>query len=138
MLFRSLTFWKNPKSVNRRVARWFAILQDYNLQIKHVPGKLHAAADMLSRPPSEDKGEKDNADLTLLPPQIFVRTTNSPWDRLLQDICEAQLRHRSLMEDWKRSKEVTQDNQVAIISFRFMLTFRPMLASCTFHSSPLL
>ena len=26
----------------------------------------------------------------------------------------------------------------AIISFRFMLTFRPMLASCTFHSSPLL
>ena len=107
----NLTFWKNPKSVNRRVARWFAILQDYNLQIKHVPGKLHAAADMLSRPPSEDKGEKDNADLTLLPPQIFVRTTDSPWDQLLQDIIETQHRHRPLMEDWKRSKEVAQDDQ---------------------------
>ena len=63
----NLTFWKNPKSINRRVARWFAILQDYNLQIKHVPGKLHAAADMLSRPPSADKGENDNTNLTLLP-----------------------------------------------------------------------
>ena len=66
---------------------------------------------MLSRPPSEDKGEKDNADLTLLPPQIFVRTADLPWDRLLQDVNEAQNRHRSLMEDWKQSKEVTQDDQ---------------------------
>jgi hypothetical protein len=45
----NLTFWKNPRKVNRRVARWFATLQDYNLRIKHVPGKLHAAPDMLSR-----------------------------------------------------------------------------------------
>ena len=45
----NLTFWKNPRKVNRRVARWFTTLQDYNLQIKHVPGKLHTASDMLSR-----------------------------------------------------------------------------------------
>ena len=44
----NLTFWKNSRKVNRRVARWFATLQDYNLKIKHVPGKLHAAPDMLS------------------------------------------------------------------------------------------
>ena len=105
----NLTFWKIPKSVNRRVARWFAFLQDYNLQIKHVPGKLHAAADMLSRPPSADKGENDNLDLTLLPPQIFVRTADAPWERLLQELKEAQDRHRPLMEDWKRSREVTKD-----------------------------
>ena len=107
----NLTFWKNPKSVNRRVARWFAILQDYNLQIKHVPGKLHAAADMLSRPPSEDKGEKDNADLTLLPPQMFIGATDSPWDHLLQDITEAQDRHHPLMKDWEQSRGVVRDDQ---------------------------
>ena len=66
---------------------------------------------MLSRPPSGDKGEKDNADLTLLPPQIFIRTADTPWDQLLQDIVEAQDRHRSLMEDWTRSKEVVRDEQ---------------------------
>jgi hypothetical protein len=64
----NLAFWKNPKKVNRRVARWFATLQNYHLHIKHVPGKQHAAPDMLFRCPDADKGEQDNLDLTLLPP----------------------------------------------------------------------
>ena len=53
-------------------------LQDYNLVIKHVPGKIHAAADMLSRPPGVDKGEDDNTDVTLLPEPIFVRLADKP------------------------------------------------------------
>ena len=69
----NLTFWKNPRKVNRRVARWFSFLQDYNLVIKHVPGKLHAGPDMLSRPPNADKGEDDNTDVTLIPPEAFIR-----------------------------------------------------------------
>jgi hypothetical protein len=73
----NLTFWKNPRKVNQRVARWFATLQDYNLRIKHVPGKLHAAPDMLSRPPNADKGEEDNQDVTLLPSELFIRLTMS-------------------------------------------------------------
>ena len=71
----NLTFWKNPRKVNRRVARWFATLQDYNLLIKHVLGKLHAAPNMLSRPPGTDKGELDNQDVTLLPSNSFIRLT---------------------------------------------------------------
>ena len=70
----NLTFWKNPRKVNRRVARWFSFLQDYNLVIKHVPGKLHAGPDMLSRPPNANKGEDDNTDVTLIPPEEFIRT----------------------------------------------------------------
>ena len=71
----NLMFWKNPRKVNRRVVRRFATLQDYNLLIKHIPGKLHAAPDMLSRPPGTDKGELDNQDVTLLPPNSFIRLT---------------------------------------------------------------
>ena len=70
----NLTFWKNPRKVNRQVARWFSFLQDYNLVIKHVPGKLHAGPDMLSRPPNTDRGEEDNTDVTLIPPEAFIRT----------------------------------------------------------------
>ena len=70
----NLTFWKNPRKVNRQVARWFSFLQDYNLVIKHVPGKLHAGPDMLSRPPNTDKGEDDNTDVTLIPSEAFIRT----------------------------------------------------------------
>ena len=83
----NLTFWKNPQNVNYRVARWFAFLQDYNLVIQHVPGKLHVAADMLSHPLAEDKGENDNTDLTLLPPSIFINNMyllNSDWTELEQ------------------------------------------------------
>jgi hypothetical protein len=99
----NLTFWKNPKKVNRRVARWFATLQDYNLQIKHVPGKLHAAPDMLSRPPNADKGDEDNQNLTLLPSQLFIRSMTDPaldWEALKREIQKAQRRHPLLIKDW--------------------------------------
>jgi hypothetical protein len=98
----NLTFWKNPHKVNRRVARWFATLQDYNLLIKHVPGKLHAAPDMLSRRPDADKGDEDNQDLTLLPPELFVRLTTEPeeeWMDLEKRVGEAQKRFRSLHQE---------------------------------------
>ena len=92
----NLTFWKNPQNVNRRVAHWFAFLQDYNLIIKHVPGKLHAAADMLSQPPVLDKGETDNSNLTLLPPSLFINAVHAidgPWSNLRQKLIDQQQLH---------------------------------------------
>jgi hypothetical protein len=110
----NLTFWKNPKTVNHRVARWFNILQDYNLQIKHIPGKLHAAADMLSRPPTSDKGENDNWDLTLLPPHLFIRMINEQldsWTELLEIIKASQEKWRKVMIRWREdlSLELKED-----------------------------
>jgi hypothetical protein len=69
----NLLYWKNPKNINRRVARWLTTLQDYNFTIKHVPGKIHAAADMLSRPPGVDMGTLDNQDVVVLPERLFTR-----------------------------------------------------------------
>jgi hypothetical protein len=68
----NLTYWKEPRKVSRKVARWFAELQDYNIRIQHVPGKIHATADMLSRPPGVDKGDRDNEDVTMLPSALFI------------------------------------------------------------------
>jgi RNase H-like domain found in reverse transcriptase/Reverse transcriptase (RNA-dependent DNA polymerase)/Integrase zinc binding domain/Chromo (CHRromatin Organisation MOdifier) domain len=101
----NLTFWKNPRKVNRRVARWFATLQDYNLRIKHVPGKLHAAPDMLSRRPDANKGEEDNQDLTLLPAKLFVRLTTEPskdWMDMEKQIARLQQRHHHILQKWER------------------------------------
>ena len=100
----NLTFWKNPCKVNRRVAHWFATLQDYNLRIKHVPGKLHAAADMLSRPPDADKGDEDNQNLTLLPLDIFIQLMTKPpedWVELERTIGRRQKDFSQLIEKWK-------------------------------------
>jgi RNase H-like domain found in reverse transcriptase/Integrase zinc binding domain len=106
----NLTFWKNPQKVNRRVARWFAMLQDYNLLIKHVPGKLHVAPDMLSRPPGTDKGELDNQDVTLLPPDSFIRLTLEEDQEIIdleRNIVAAQKKHPKLLEHWRRTKQVS-------------------------------
>ena len=100
----NLTYWKTPRTINRRVARWFTELQDYNLIIKHVPGKIHAAADMLSRPPGVDKGEDDNTDITLLPEPVFVRLADEPdpkWISIEEQVQQEQQRQPQLMKEWR-------------------------------------
>src|SRR5882757_9259497 len=76
----NLTFWKHPRKVNRRVARWYGELQDYWFKIKHVPGKTHTAADFLSRPFIDNKGERDNEDVVVLPPKLFVNSAIQVFD----------------------------------------------------------
>ena len=81
-------------------------LQDYNLIFKHVPGKLHAAPDMLSRPPGANHGEEDNQNVTLIPPESFIRMTrdDSPTRvQLEKDIAQAQEEHLALMEAWQEA-----------------------------------
>ena len=105
----NLTFWKIPRKVNRRVARWFATLQDYNLIFKHVPGKLHAAPDMLSRPPGASRGEEDNQNVTLIPPESFIRIArddSAARTQLERDITQAQEEHLTLMQAWQKTGRV--------------------------------
>ena len=73
----NLLYWKSPRKLNRRMARWHADLQDYNFQIVHVVGRTHAAADALSRPPGVDQGKEDNQEVVLIPKGAFVRAMDS-------------------------------------------------------------
>jgi hypothetical protein len=111
----NLTFWKSPRKVNRRVARWFAELQEYHLKIQHMPGKLHTSADLLSRPPGVDRGETDNQDVTLLNPDAFIglTTTEDPkdeWWELEQQIGRAQRKHPAEIMQWIKRHQATKDH----------------------------
>ncbi len=44
-----LTFLYKMKKNNQRLTRWSLFLQEYNLDVKHLPGKQNLAADALSR-----------------------------------------------------------------------------------------
>ena len=68
----NLQYWKAPKDLNRRTARWHADLQEYDYEIKHISGKINTPADALSRPPDVDQGEQDNKNVTVIPPHKFV------------------------------------------------------------------
>jgi len=44
----NLTYWKFPQNLNRHTARWHANLQEYDFEIKHIPGNTNIPADALS------------------------------------------------------------------------------------------
>jgi hypothetical protein len=55
-----LLHWKSPRKLNRSTTRWHEELQDYNFKLHHISGKLHTAAEALSRPSGADEGKDDN------------------------------------------------------------------------------
>src|SRR5712675_3006607 len=109
----NLTFWKHPRKVNRRVARWFAELQDYDFEIKHAPGKTHTAADFLSRPFTNDRGEQDHEDVIVLPPRLFANSAIQVFDidsifgELDEAIVNTQDQDLPLMKAWQREHNAT-------------------------------
>src|SRR6266550_4311458 len=73
----NLQYWKSPRNLNRRTARWHADLQEYDYEIQHVPGKYNTPADALSRPPGVDQGKEDNQGVTILTPKRFINATST-------------------------------------------------------------
>ena len=86
----NLLHWKLLQKVNWQVAQWFSDLQDFNLIFKHVPGKIHAAPNMLSWLPEVDKGGHDNEAVTLIPERLFIKTIIATSSAILSQVQAAQ------------------------------------------------
>ena len=54
----NLQYWKEPQKINRRIAREVVELSEYNIKLKNIPGRENGRADMPSRRPDYDQGEK--------------------------------------------------------------------------------
>ena len=65
----NLQYWKSPRNLNCRTARWHADLQEYDFQIKYILGKTNIPSNFLSQPPTADRGKDDNQGITILPPE---------------------------------------------------------------------
>src|SRR5580692_6143371 len=86
----NLKYFKSPKKVTPRQARWMNHLADYNFIIHHLPGKQNTIADLLSQRKDLERG-MNNAYTTVLPDNLFLRTTYLPNDnqkrrQILQNI----------------------------------------------------
>ena len=68
---KNLTYWKAPKKLTGRTARWHEKLQDYNFKITHISGKTNTPADALSRPNGWDIQELTK-EMSLIPPEAFL------------------------------------------------------------------
>jgi hypothetical protein len=81
----NLQYWKSPKNLNRRTARWHADLQEYDFEIQHIPGKTNITADVLSRPPGVDQREGDNQQVTMLPSAKFIKAATTKKPTLMEE-----------------------------------------------------
>jgi transposase InsO family protein len=68
---KNLEYFREPQKLNRRQARWYTELAEYNFKLLHKPGRLNIVADALSRRDETEKGVNDNTDVTLLHEERF-------------------------------------------------------------------
>ena len=73
----NLQYWKEPRKINRRVAREFQELSEYEFTLKHIPGTSNMRADALSRRTNQNEGKEDNNNVTVLPSEVFANATYS-------------------------------------------------------------
>ncbi len=71
----NLQYWKEPRKINRRVAREFQELSEYNFTLRHIPGTTNTRADALSRRSNNGEAKEDNNDVIVLPNEVFANTT---------------------------------------------------------------
>ena len=71
----NLQYWKEPRKINQRVAHKFLELSEYDFILKHVPGCHNGCADALSRRADHGTREDNNNNVTVLPTERFMCTT---------------------------------------------------------------
>ena len=95
----ALTFLRTCKFTNARLTRWILAIQDYNITMKHCPGKENIAADLLSRQHPEKYWEKEK-DIT----QITINALKHECSRELRD----DLQNIQLQREYTRINIIIQ------------------------------
>ena len=68
---KNLLYFSSSRSLTRRQARWSLFLTQFDFTIQHRPGRLGGKPDALSRRSDLQPEGKDNAEHTLLSPEVF-------------------------------------------------------------------
>lgn len=87
---KALKFISSCAQNSHRIARWLNFLQEFDLEVEHIPGKLNIIADTLSRN-HQDSGhstrEADTRYVALIENQA-EDTDTSTWVNLLREAQE--------------------------------------------------
>jgi hypothetical protein len=70
---KNLLYFRSAQNPTHHQARLQLTLNEFDLELHHVPGAKLAAPDALSRHPNHSSDPADNADVTLLPNTLFTR-----------------------------------------------------------------
>src|SRR5258706_2990335 len=75
---KNLSYFREAHKLNRCQARWSLYLSRFDFTLTHKPGRQMGRPDALSRQADHLRGAEDNADCTLLTPEVFkLRVTEA-------------------------------------------------------------
>lgn len=101
----NLQYYRHPQKINRRVARYINFLEDFNYQLKHIPG-VNNRADALSRRPDYDDGTGDNDQIIALPNELFAKAIAAI--TLDETIKRKQRSNQSQLKEWANKYYLTK------------------------------
>jgi RNase H-like domain found in reverse transcriptase len=102
----NLCYYRSPRNIAQRVARYMSKLADFNFEIIYKPGATNQA-DALSRHLAIPKGENDNEDVVVLPDKLFVQAIEVA--SIEARVWEAQQKHTATMEKWVDEYQLERD-----------------------------
>ena len=68
----NLQYFRKPRKLNRRQARWKMGMQEFNFVLIHKPGPQMKKADLITRRADIKTGENDNENAMLLKNDLFI------------------------------------------------------------------
>ncbi|KAL7297648.1 hypothetical protein TKK_0009316 [Trichogramma kaykai] len=104
---QALTFLRTSRFLSQRLLRWSLMIPDYNLTIKHIPGKANLLADILSRPPDMPSEQTNEG-------SIYALLARQPKASILKDL--KQLRSLQAEDAHLKRLQASEKGQVAIDS----------------------
>ncbi len=108
----NLQYWKEPRKINRRVAREFQELSEYDFTLRHIPGTTNTRADALSRQSTGKEAKEDNNDVIVLPDEIFTKTTYTSLNHVDIQCREEQIRLKNELQPWINHHNLRQHDQL--------------------------
>ena len=96
----NLKYFQEPHKLNRRQARWYLKLQDYDFILWHILGKMNTKVDILSRKDQVNMKE-DNKDIQLLKKGLWAR-------RITAEI--TMIERKMMTEECDIIKEIQKNN----------------------------
>ena len=105
---KNLKYFQEPHKLNRRQARWYLKLQDYDFTLRHIPGKMNTKADILSRKDQVNTKE-NNKDIQLLKEKLWSRRMTVEITMMKRKITEKESDIiKEIRRNNTREKEVAQ------------------------------
>src|SRR5216683_6899228 len=101
----NLQYYRHLQKINRWVARYINFLEDFNYQLKHVPGICNHA-DALLRRPDYDDGVEDNKQVVALPDSVFIQVLSTA--TLDKRIRKQQCAILNTLASWRNAHALVQ------------------------------